>query len=140
MSGFDVFNLEDIFDSRDVIKRINELKEEWAEVTEEESADDYALSEDDWSVGLGEDGAAEIVALLELAARPESELSGWDYGVTFIADHYFIEYAKELAEDIGAIDREASWPAYHIDWEAAAEDLKMDYSQYEFNGEIYWAR
>jgi hypothetical protein len=47
---------------------------------------------------------------------------------------------SELAEDIGAIDRNASWPATYIDWEAAADSLKADYSSIDFNGEDYWIR
>jgi hypothetical protein len=49
--------------------RIAELKAEWSRSTEAENPDDYALSQDDWSVGLGDDGAAEIVALLDGSNR-----------------------------------------------------------------------
>ena len=37
------------------------------------------------------------------------------------------EYAQDLAESIGAIDSDASWPLSYIDWERAARDLMMDY-------------
>lgn len=40
----------------------------------------------------------------------------------------FVEYAQELAEDLGAVDEGASWPNSYIDWERAARDLAMDYT------------
>lgn len=69
----------------------------------------------------------------------------WDHGETFIADSYFEDYARELAEDIGAIKRDMEWPCNCIDWEAAAEQLKADYTSYELPGiggnkVTYWAR
>lgn len=36
------------------------------------------------------------------------------------------QYAEQFAEDIGAIDDNATWPNYYIDWERAARDLFMD--------------
>ena len=35
------------------------------------------------------------------------------------------EFAEELAEDLGAIPADFSWPASYIDWERAARDLFM---------------
>ena len=57
-----------------------------------------------------------------------------------IANYHFEYYARQLAEDIGAIDRDQGWPACHIDWEAAAENLKMDYTSVSFEGREYWIR
>ena len=34
---------------------------------------------------------------------------------TMIPEYDFAEYAQELAEDIGAIDRDAKWPVYCIE-------------------------
>lgn len=64
----------------------------------------------------------------------------WFYGATLIRESYFKEYAKELAEDIGAIDPSASWPLTCIDWEQAADELKMDYTAVEWNGDTYYVR
>ena len=44
------------------------------------------------------------------------------------------EFAQDLAESCGDIDREAKWPYTCIDWEAAARELMMDYSEYRING------
>jgi hypothetical protein len=63
-----------------------------------------------------------------------------DEGGPFVHENDFEEYAQELAEDIGAIDRNASWPLGCIDWERAADELKMDYSSVEWNGDTYFYR
>jgi chromosome segregation ATPase len=57
-----------------------------------------------------------------------------------IRESYFTEYAQQLAEDLGAISANAPWPACHIDWDAAAEELKMDYSTVDFDGVTYYYR
>jgi antirestriction protein len=53
---------------------------------------------------------------------------------------YFKEYARELAEDTGTINKSNEWPNYCIDWERAAAELKMDYTSVEVDGETYWFR
>lgn len=64
----------------------------------------------------------------------------WRYGVVLIPEGSFVDYARELADDIGAIDRDAGWPTAHIDWEAAADDLKIDYIETDFRGATYLYR
>ena len=135
-----VDNSQDIIDSRDIIARIAELQSDWNEATGDDNANYAALSEDDWAVGLGEDEAHELVALMELAEDGETNIADWRYGEALIRESYFTEYAEELADDIGAIDRNAGWPLAHIDWEAAADALKIDYTEIDFDGVTYLAR
>jgi len=59
---------------------------------------------------------------------------------TMIPAADFTEYAQELAEEIGAIGRDAQWPVYCIDWEWAARELKMDYTSARVNGTTYYFR
>jgi antirestriction protein len=59
---------------------------------------------------------------------------------TMIPVDDFADYAQELAEDIGAIDGDAKWPVYCIDWERAARELKMDYASVRVNGTTYYFR
>lgn len=40
------------------------------------------------------------------------------------------DFAQDFAEQLGAIDRNASWPMNCIDWKQAAKDLMMDYSEH----------
>lgn len=62
------------------------------------------------------------------------------YPGSLIADDYFERYAQDLADDIGAIDRNASWPTNCIDWEKAANELRVDYRSVEIDGKTYWYR
>jgi antirestriction protein len=61
-------------------------------------------------------------------------------GEYLISDHYFVHHAVELAEDLGRVDRNGLWPHNHIDWEAAAEDLKQDYTRISIGSEDYYVR
>ncbi len=135
----------DIIDSRDVIARLRELESERdsykvADATEEPkagwTAQDGTIFSADWS----ESEEDEYQALKALEDDAAGYSSDWTYGSALIRDSYFETYAQEWAEDIGAIDRNAKWPLSHIDWEAAAEELKADYTQVEFDGETYWVR
>lgn len=118
-----ISNLDDTIDSRDVIARIEELEE--------------MLNED---VGLSSDECSEYWALIELRDEASDYSSDWQYGVQLIRDSYFKTYAMELAEEIGAIDSNATWPNTCIDWDKAAWELRMDYSSVEFDGATYWVR
>lgn len=85
------------------------------------------------------DAADELGHIEAFISDAESSTDDWPYD-SFIPDADFEDYARELAEDVGAIDRSAGWPACHIDWEAAADSLKMDYTALEYRGRTYWAR
>lgn len=119
---------ECIIDSRDVINRIEEL---------ENMRDD-----DEAEVGLDEDEVEELDALTDLAAVASNCADDWEYGEELISESYFVEYAQELAASI-THDREditSSWPYNHIDWDEAAEELKQDYSEVEFDRQTYYIR
>ena len=112
-------NSQDVIDSRDIIERIDELQ-------------DIETRDDDEN--------EELTALKALADDAEGYSDDWKYGATLIRDSYFKDYAQELADDIGAISREAKWPNNHIDWDADAEELKQDYTSVTFDGVDYWVR
>lgn len=99
----------------------------------------YWITEDG-TMGLDDDEQEELHALKELAEQCERYSGDWKYGATLIRDDYFEEYAQELAEDLGLINGNASWPNNCIDWEQAANDLKYDYTSVDFNGVTYWIR
>lgn len=129
---------DDIIDSRDIIARIEELQNDFREATGDDPRD-FAMSTEDYMMGLSEDEAEELTALIDLAAEGERS-PGWRYGETLIRDSYFEDYAQQLAEDIGAISNDHQWPNYCIDWERAARELQMDYTCVEFDGVDYWIR
>jgi antirestriction protein len=76
-------------------------------------------------------------AIRELA---DAGIEDWEHGATLIPEDGFEDYARELAEDIGAVDPNAAWPATYIDWEAAATALQQDYTSVEFMGVTYYVR
>lgn len=112
-------NTADTIDSREVIARI-----------------EFLLNEED----ISPEEEEELTALQSLQAEVSDYAADWQYGETLIRDSYFEDYARELAEDIGAIDPDAGWPNSYIDWERAAEALQMDYTSVEFDGVTYWIR
>ena len=117
----EISNSDDVIDSRQVIERIEELQNN--------------------GDGTDDDEKAELAALLALQDEAEGYTSGdWPHGATLIRDSYFQEYAQELAEDCGDVKADAGWPGRHIDWEAAADELKQDYTEVDFDGVAYWVR
>lgn len=158
-------NTMDIIDSRDIIARIEEL--EGLEQAVEDARDALADAEsmlqtlkdqdednktdhsrvteaqqhlDDAYLDFGRPENDELAILCDLAEQASGYAEDWLHGTTLIRSSYFIEYAQELASDIGAIDANAHWPLMHINWEAAASDLEQDYTEVEFDGVEYLIR
>lgn len=135
-------NLEDVIDSRDVIERINELREmraDWINEVEENGGKFDMSPEVDWHNHHTEEGL-ELDALEKLADKASGYAPDWEYGEVLIRDSYFQDYAEQLAEDIGAINADAAWPNNCIDWERAARELQYDYTAVDFDGVTYWVR
>lgn len=83
---------------------------------------------------------AELQVLKALADEAEGYAADWHHGEALIRDSYFTEYAQQLAEDIGAVNSDATWPNNCIDWDEAARQLKQDYTEVDFDGVAYWIR
>lgn len=118
---------EDVIDSRDLEETITELEDERAEALEDDEAS--------WN---NPDGAELLDALQALRQATEDE--GWHDGIGFIRDSHFEDYARGLADDIGAVNAEATWPNNCIDWERAARELQQDYSTVEIGRVTFWYR
>ena len=149
---------DNIIYSRDVIARIEELETERAALqktvyewenaigdTDEEdekqaAAEELGRAEIDLEEWDASDAADELRILRALADEASGYAADWYDGETLIRDSYFTYYAMQLAEDIGAIDRNAVWPNTYIDWDQAASELQMDYSAVDFDGVTYWIR
>ena len=83
----------------------------------------------------------ELEELIELESELGCTLESADQnGLFFIDEDYFEDYARELAYDIGAISNDVEWPNTFIDWEAAADALRQDYTEVEFDGNNYLVR
>jgi len=137
-------NSDDVIDSRDVIERIDELEDELRDL--EDAADDAAddsvrvaeiLAEvEAWKTG--EEGR-ELAALQALAAEASDYADDWQHGATLVRESYWPTYARELVEDVGDLPR--GIPSYIvIDWEATADNLKVDYTEVDFDGTTYLVR
>lgn len=123
----DITNSADILDIRGIIERVEELRgaADLLELDSDESEEletlEYLLEE---LCGNGGD---------------EQWEGNW-YPLTLVRSSYFTEYAQQLAEDIGAVNFDGTWPNNCIDWDLAARELRMDYSPVKFNGVTYWYR
>lgn len=135
----DINNHEDYLDSRDIQERITELE---TEITELGSTDNYPDMDESERAKLTEEAEEDLEKLNDLKKQYVDSFGedSWNFGAQFIKDYYFEDYAREFAEDIGAIGKDNQWPLLHIDWEAASEALQMDYTEFDFDGVIYWAR
>ena len=124
METQEITHHEDIIDSRDVIARIKELESELktAEADEDMSAEQNELKT--------------LKALEEKASCSPD----WPHGEILINDNYFEEYAEDYARDMGAISSDVQWPQFHIDWTAAANALRQDYIEVDFDGVAYQIR
>lgn len=83
--------------------------------------------------------ATEYLALKGLADDADG-CGDWKYGATLIRETHFKDYAQQLAEDIGAVNKDQSWPNNCIDWDQAARELEMDYTSVAFDGVEYLIR
>lgn len=131
----DVYDLlDETWDTRDLVDLIDRLT---AELPDEDDEDDEAPPEDTEEIA---DIRERLATAMALQAEVEPYAPDYRHGAQVIRDDHFREYAQQLAEDIGAIDSEAGWPSCHIDWDAAADSLKMDYYGFSFDGCDWWVR
>lgn len=136
----------DISDSRDVIKRL-EIYREAARLigVPEDKLDSFNMG-DKWPEELPENLSAEdseileeFVKLRDFADEAEGYADDWLHGSTIIRESYFTEYAEQMVKDIGDMPDET--PGYiAIDWDATAENLKVDYTEIEHDGTTYLVR
>lgn len=135
---------DNIIDSRDIITRMEELQDELngleSAVDTAEDEEDKVVAQDDLDNFKRSFEYDELGTLIEVNDEGERYVTDWKHGEALIRDDYFEDYAQELAEDIGSVNRDAPWPQCHIDWEAAANALKMDYTTINVGGTDYYVR
>ena len=114
-----ILKMTDNLDTRDLQERLDELED----LAESNEIDKYDIEE--------------LFELLEL--KDELGGYGWEYGINMIHENNFDDYAEELFDECYAHDVPDNLKNY-IDYEAFAEDLQMDYSEVEYQGETYYWR
>lgn len=126
MADITDFKGSDIIDVRDIIARVEELRE---------SVEGEVVIQDEYE---------ELKTLEELLSNlcgygGDEQWEGDWYPVTLIARSYFVDYCEEMVKDIG--DLPQNIPSYlAIDWQATADNLEVDYSTVDFDGDEYLYR
>ncbi len=155
----EITNSDDVIDSRDIIARIEELDAIRADLDtlradaetdvnlakqgDGDTTGELALALNDATQNLtewdhGEEGE-ELAKLKAFAEEAEGYAPDWIYGATLISESYFVAYCQDLINDIGDLPR--GLPNYIvIDWEATARNLKVDYTEVDFDGQTYLVR
>lgn len=117
-------NNDDRIDSRDIIARLEELRDR--------------RDDEDNIDPLDDDEAGELRKLEALNIQGEG-FKEWPYGLTMIRDNHFADYIREdypeTHEDGPDLN---TWPFNCIDWDRAAEETQSDYSEIDFDGVTYW--
>lgn len=114
-------NQDEVIDSRDIIKRIDELTSQ---------CDDSYLNYDEYE---------ELCTLSDLAEKCSDLSSDWEYGEALIRHSYWVDYVQEMLEDCGELPKGIPW-YIAIDWEQTAESIAQDYSSVDFDGQEYLIR
>lgn len=135
-------------DTRELNDRLEELealrdaldaaKESLAEAVTDEEKEAAESEVESATLEFGTDEQAELKEIEEL--RDETDSREFRHGIQLIPCDEFEDYARQLAEDIGAIPDNAQWPCTCIDWEQAAKELAADYSVVTFQGSDYYFR
>lgn len=144
-------NTDDIIDSRDIIARIEDLEGD-LQAAHEENAEGHNLDFEAWLIAVTQDTSpahchehydAVHELLMLRAVREQAESYGdWEHGETLINEAYFTKYIEVLIDDCYDLPKEltsGNWPYRHIsiDYEAAAEEAKQDYTEIDFDGVAY---
>ena len=115
----EITNQDDFIDSRDVIARIDELEDTYDDLDQLEKA--------------------ELVALKRLT--DDATCDAWEDGEVLVNKDYFTEYSKNLCIEIGDVPFNLPWYIEsNIDWDGVACDIKTDYTEVDFDGEVYFIR
>lgn len=149
MSNFS--KTDDVIDSRNIIERIEELQSDRLALEEALEEAESALLEDDTEENRlivdearadltawdNSDDAEELKILEKLAEDAHGYNLDWEHGIVLIHESHFVEYTKATIIECGYISRDTpDWIV--IDWEETAENVKVDYTEVDFDGETYF--
>lgn len=130
-------NQDDVIDSRDVIERIEELREERDSFTMLREDGTEEEDPEGWADQNKED--AEELAALEALAEECEGYSDWEHGEALIRESYWIEYVEEMLKVCGDLPQSIPW-YIAIDWDETTQNIAQDYSIVTFDGVDYYIR
>lgn len=137
-------------DTRDLKEQRDDLKQEildsfletfehYAEQTE--TFEDILFDEEEiesWKA----DWQEELEEIAEIDRVEDEVCNGeFDFGTTLIKEYDFEEYCEDFVKDCGYLSRDT--PALienNIDWSGIADDMRIDYSEVEYQGTTYLYR
>jgi len=135
MGTFDIYNLPEIWNTRDLVDRLDELE---ALELPDPASDAGLLSklieerQEDMDLIRG------VISEIELHGERKC---GDGEGISLIADEYFEKYAQQLADETGLVDPLPRWLYNSIDWSQAAQRLQANiYTSVEIEGQTFWYR
>jgi len=96
-------------------------------------------------VEWNDDNADELRTLKALASQAEGYAADWRHGESLIRESYFEDHIRELVDDCYTMPEgfyAGQWPWRHMtmDWKAAADEARQDYSEVEFGDVTYLIR
>ena len=129
------------FDSRDMNDRINSLEDDIEEIEYEIEDDEFESEKEKNSLQSYLNELAEEFDTLNSIKEDWGDNSSFKDGILFVREDCFADYAEELAYDLGYINDDLPyWISAHIDWQAVADDLLVDYQSIELDGTTYYGR
>lgn len=140
---FDPYN-----DATDMDQVKDLLSTKWYNEHDEDMPDDAAIKITDFGdTPSGHDTEADVFDFAEAWAECNQEMEVVEAALSLGIDAQNIDeayqgefnddesFAQDMAEQLGSVDKDASWPNDCIDWERAARELMMDYV--EENGHYF---
>jgi hypothetical protein len=128
------YHLKDISQQSDFIGKLDailmeiEAGEQAREAKAEKKTGDDAILEKMSEEGIDESQLEAVKAYISLGIESDDGLEGFEEAIAGQAASDE-DFAQEIAEQIGAVDSNATWPNNCIDWEQAAGELMYDYSE-----------
>lgn len=123
----------DLTDTRQLVERETEIAEELEEL------EDEVETHPSKRAGLEQD-IEELHTEQHEIEDIRTSVADFGHGSEMIECDSFTDYARQYAEDVGAIESDARWPCNHIDWDKAAQELASDYTEVEYQGTSYYVR
>lgn len=138
---------DDMLDVRDLIERYEELESDRDSFFDDRDFPDSQRGNTEnpiWEEWEKSDEAKELNQLRDILDElkgngGDEQWQGDWYPITLINSDYFTEYTEELLKDCGYIPNDLpSW--IKLDWEETAENVQIDYTTIEIEGETYYYR